>query len=281
MEREAWYAAVHGVTKSQTQLSNWTELSITLHIYIYTHTFCLSIHRSVDTWVAFTLWPLCIVLLMNMRVQRSQGQDFDYFEYILRGGLLSPAVILYVTVKNYSPVFHGGCKEPFCIPTIRAQEFQFLHILTSTYFLFVFLFVCLYSVQFSHSVMPNSLRPHGLQHTRLPCPSPTPRVCSNSWASSQWSHPTLSSSVFPFSSCLQSSQHQGLFQWVSFLHPVTKVLECQLQHQTFQWIFRTDFHLNACVVCAGLYLSPFCKWGKRRQRETKEPAQGYILIMQQ
>ena len=52
--------------------------------------------------------------------------------------------------------------------------------------------------------MFNSLRPHGLQHARLPCPSPTPRACSNSCPSSWWCHPTISSSVVPFSSCLQS-----------------------------------------------------------------------------
>ena len=52
--------------------------------------------------------------------------------------------------------------------------------------------------------MSNSLRPHGLQHARLPCPSPTPRACSNSCPSSWWCHPTISSSIVPFSSCLQS-----------------------------------------------------------------------------
>ena len=57
---------------------------------------------------------------------------------------------------------------------------------------------------FSCSVMSDSLWPHGLQHTRLPCPSPTPRACSNSCPLSLQCHPTISSSVFPFSSCLQS-----------------------------------------------------------------------------
>ena len=60
------------------------------------------------------------------------------------------------------------------------------------------------SVQFSRSVVYDSLRPHELQHTRPPCPSPTPRVHSNSCPSSQWCHPGISSSVVPFSSCLQS-----------------------------------------------------------------------------
>ena len=60
------------------------------------------------------------------------------------------------------------------------------------------------SVQFSRSVVSNSLRPHESQHARLPCPSPTPRVHSNSHPSSRWCHPAISSSVVPFSSCPQS-----------------------------------------------------------------------------
>ena len=60
------------------------------------------------------------------------------------------------------------------------------------------------SIQFSHSVVSNSLRPCGLQHTRLPCPSPTPGAFSNSCPSSWWCHLTILSSVVHFSSCLQS-----------------------------------------------------------------------------
>ena len=65
------------------------------------------------------------------------------------------------------------------------------------------------SVQFSHSVMSNSLWPHGLQHARPPCPSPTPGVYSNSCSSSWWCHPTISSSVVTFFSCLQSFPASG------------------------------------------------------------------------
>ena len=61
------------------------------------------------------------------------------------------------------------------------------------------------SAQFSRSVISNSLRPHGLQHARLPCPSPFPRPCSNSCPLSQWCHPTISSSVVPFSLLLLPS----------------------------------------------------------------------------
>ena len=66
-------------------------------------------------------------------------------------------------------------------------------------------------VQFSHSVMSDSLQPHGLQHARLPCSSPTPGACLNSCPSSRWCHPTISSSVVPFSSCLQSFPALGSF----------------------------------------------------------------------
>ena len=67
------------------------------------------------------------------------------------------------------------------------------------------------SVQFSHSVMSDSLWPHGLPHARPPCPSPTPGVYSNSCPLSQWCHPTISSFAIPFSSCLQSLPASGSF----------------------------------------------------------------------
>ena len=72
------------------------------------------------------------------------------------------------------------------------------------------------SVQFSYSVVSDSLRPHGPQHTRPPCPSPTPRVYPNSCPLSWWCLPTISSSVLPFSSCLQSFPASGSFQMSQF-----------------------------------------------------------------
>ena len=71
-------------------------------------------------------------------------------------------------------------------------------------------------VQFSHSVVSDSLWAHGLQHTRPPCPSPTLRACSNSCPSCRWCHPTISSSVVPFSSCLQSFPASGSFPMSQF-----------------------------------------------------------------
>ena len=72
------------------------------------------------------------------------------------------------------------------------------------------------SVQFSHSVVSDSLWPHGSQHTRPPCPSPTPGVHSDSRPLSQWCHPTISSSVVPFSSCPQSFPAPGSFKISQF-----------------------------------------------------------------
>ena len=71
---------------------------------------------------------------------------------------------------------------------------------------------------FSHSVISNSFHAHGLQHTRLCCPSSSPRACSNSFSLSWWCHPTVSSSVIPFSSCPQSFPASGSFP-VSQLFP--------------------------------------------------------------
>ena len=71
-------------------------------------------------------------------------------------------------------------------------------------------------LSFSYSVMSDSLQPHGLQHTRLPCPSLTPGACSNSCPSSRWWHPAISSSVIPFLSHLQSFPASGPFPMSQF-----------------------------------------------------------------
>ena len=96
------------------------------------------------------------------------------------------------------------------------------------------------SVQFSHSVVSNSLQAHESQHTRPPCPSPTPGVHSNSCPLSWWCHPAISSSSSPSPPAPNPSQHQSLFQWVNSSHEVAKVLEIQLQHHSLQRNPRAD-----------------------------------------
>ena len=84
------------------------------------------------------------------------------------------------------------------------------------------------SVQFSRSVVSNSLRPHELQHARPPCPSPPPGVHPNSCPSSRWCHPASHPLSSPSPPAPNPSEHQSLFQWVNSLHEVAKVLEFQL-----------------------------------------------------
>ena len=102
-------------------------------------------------------------------------------------------------------------------------------------------YTCNYLVQFSRSVVSDSLRHHESQHTRPSCPSPTPRVCTQTHVhrvgdAIQSSHPLWS----PSPPAPNPSQHQGLFWWVNSSHEVAKVLEFHFQHQSFQWTPRTD-----------------------------------------
>ena len=96
------------------------------------------------------------------------------------------------------------------------------------------------SVQFSRSVMSNSLRPHGLQHDRPPCPSPTPGVYSNSCPLSQWYHPAISSSIIP-SFCLQSFPASGSFPMSQLFAWGGQSIGVSASTSVLQWIFRTDF----------------------------------------
>ena len=95
-------------------------------------------------------------------------------------------------------------------------------------------------IQFSRSVLSDSLGPHESQHTRSPCPSSTPGVYSTHVLqvsdAIQLSHPLLSTSAL----ASNPSQYQGIFQWVNTSQEVAKVLEFQFQQQSFQWTPRTD-----------------------------------------
>ena len=102
------------------------------------------------------------------------------------------------------------------------------------------------SVQFSCSVASDSLWPHRLQHARLLCRSPTPRACSNSCPLSWWCHPTISSSVICFSSCLQSFPALGSFPMSQFFASGGQSTGVSAS-ASFQWIFGTDFLYDGLV----------------------------------
>ena len=121
-------------------------------------------------------------------------------------------------------------------------------------FLF-FLFVLPPSVQFSRSVLSDSLWPHGLQHARPPYPSPSPGACSNSCPSSWWCHPTISSSIAPFSSRLQSFPASGSFPKSQFftsggLSIGVSASTSILPKGNQSWIFteRTDAEAEAPIL---------------------------------
>ena len=96
-------------------------------------------------------------------------------------------------------------------------------------------------VQFSRSVVSDSLWPHGLQHTRPPCLSPTPGTYIKSCISRWWFQPNISSSVIHFCFHLQYFPASVSFQMSQFFASCGQSIEFQPQHQFFQWIFRTDF----------------------------------------
>ena len=130
------------------------------------------------------------------------------------GGL--PSMGLHRVRHDWSDLAAAAVVLQCCVSFLlySSQSATCIHIPHS--FTFIQLITYISSIQFSFSVMSNSLWPHGLQHTRFLCPSPTPKVCSNSCLSSRWCHPTISSSVVPFSSCFQSLLASGSFQMSQF-----------------------------------------------------------------
>ena len=125
------------------------------------------------------------------------------------------------------------------------------------------------SVQFSCSVVSDSLRPHESQHARPPCPSPTPGVYSNPCSSSRWCHPAISSSVVPFSSCPQSLPASGSSPMSQLFHEGTKVLR-PLNIRDLTGICRQEWPADLIATFAWLNKSPrpavFLRPEETRQR---------------
>ena len=143
------------------------------------------------------------------------------------------------------------------------------------------------SVQFSsvHSVVSDSLQPHGLQHTRPPCPSPTPRVHPNSRPSSQWCHPAISSSVVPFSSCPQSLPASEsfpmsqLFTWGGqSIVVLFETLGCKQEHQgkiiptfSLQFLLKLNMDIEIYANCFNKFSKKWtstCNYHPRSRNRT-------------
>ena len=146
-----------------------------------------------------------------------------------------PLFLLWIGPIKGLPILSIFSKTSFGLWFFSIALFSFVFY----WFLFLNSFLLL---QFIYSVVSDFLCSRGLQHARVHCPSTTPRPCSNSFPSSQWCHPTISSSVVPSSFCLSVFPNIRIFtSVVSSLHQVAKVLEFQFHHQSFHWIFRIDF----------------------------------------
>ena len=196
-DRKAWCAAVHGATQSQTRLSHWKTTTVSPMGVQACET-----HRKLarDRWGAYETKdfsdPSFLYLPTHRKALNSLTWDI-WFSLIVTFWcshylpLLQNFYINYITwILPSPPLSHllKAARDDAGAP----------------------------SIQFSHSVVSKSLQHHGLQHTRLSCPSPTPGAFSNSCPSSQWCHPTISSSIIPFSSCLQSSRASGSFLMSQF-----------------------------------------------------------------
>ena len=184
MDNETWHAAAPGVTKSQIWLSNWTEL------------------KNKPQLGASQV----VLLVRNLPANSGDIRDEGLIPGSGRssgGGHSYPFQYYYLENsmdrRGWWVTAHRVAKSWVTERLSSRSSWEMeVHRVTT-----LLLFSC--------SVMSYSLRPYGLQHTRLPCPSPSPRVCSNSCPLSRWCHTIISSSVVPFSPCLQSFPASGSF----------------------------------------------------------------------
>ena len=181
----------------------------------------LSVLRTVELYICICLVAQLCPTLCNPMDYSLPGTSIHGYspqqEYW--SGLPCPSpgyiYIMYIYMHTYMYIYI--CIWYVCVYIYKLVSVHYICVYIYIY-IYVSTYICTYiyiyklvSVQFSCSVMCDSLRPHGLQHARLPCPSPTPGTCSNSCPSSWWCHPTISSSIVPFSSCFQSCPASGSF----------------------------------------------------------------------
>ena len=180
------------------------------------------------TWLAF----------VGFQLAESKSRDFSASIIMWTKSLHTYILFLYIDIFHWCCFFENPnipCKWKLCSLCTEASR-AVLQRIPGT--LMVISFPG-WSFQFSHAVVSDPLWPHGLQHARLSCPPPTPRTSSNLCSSSWWCHPI--NSVVPFSSCLQSFPASGSFLMSHFFTSGSQSIRASAQHQSFQWIFRTDF----------------------------------------
>jgi len=185
MDGGAWWAAVRGVTKSRTRLSNFT---FTFHFHALEKE--MATHSSVLAWrIPGAGEPGGLPSMGSHRV------GHNWRDLAAAAAAAAAAVCVCTHTHTHTHIY---TLFPVLFPykLLQNSEYSSLCYTVGPWLFYI-------SVQFSRSVMSDSLRPHESQHARTPCPS-TPGVHSNSYPLSRWCHPAISSSVVPFSSCPQS-----------------------------------------------------------------------------
>jgi len=167
MDKEAWCAAIHGVSKSRIWQSDWTELNWNNLLGFSGRLLVKNPQPVQEMWV----WSLGWEDLL----EKEMGTHSVFLPRKSHGER---------SLEGYGP--RNSKRVAHYLATEQKKQ------------------ISIQLVQFSRSVISDSLQPYEWQHTRPPCPSPTPGVHPNSCPSSQWCHPAISSSVFPFSSCPKS-----------------------------------------------------------------------------
>ena len=193
MNGGAWKAAVHGVTEGRTRLSNFTS---TFHFPALEKE--MATHSSVLSWrmPGTGAWWAAVYGVAQSRTRLKWLSSSSSSSNMMR-----------VCCMWWES---GTCKAKWKITKMRIKNTYNVIIILSEINLKTGRWLTQFSsVQFSRSVMSDSLWPHESQHARPPCPSPTPGVYSDSRPLGQWCHPAISSSVIPFSSCPQSLPTRG------------------------------------------------------------------------
>ena len=204
-----------------------------LHIYTFSHTSLLSCSY-------LRLQCLCLHIpdIFQINTSKTELILFSVFPST------RPTPVLFFWIPNIPHQPSHPSLKSWDNPALLPLPVAWIQSLPKSfwfYFLNISQIHPLFSIllSFSPQVVSMSLRPHGLQHTRHPCPSLSPRVCCfMSIESVMLSNHLI---LFHPSCAFILSQHQGLFQWVGSSHRVAEVLELHRQHQSFQWVFRVGF----------------------------------------
>ena len=211
MDKGAWWATVHRVRKSRTRLSDWSCTHRWLHRierkhFIFKKSSLIALNVNVGFYGFMSIIQGSMLGITRYNTASSSSLSSSWGQHLstMVAFLLNPDR----STRAYSTQIPRAATHRLVLVTDR-KTILLLNCLSL--YCDVWESWDLSSVQFSCSVVSDSLQPHGLQHTRPPCPSPTPRVHPNPCPLSWWCHPTISSSVVPSSSCPQSFPASGSF----------------------------------------------------------------------